>query len=350
MSNDNKDNLSNDDNHPLTLFLSMLGSPESKRQYPKRLQNFFNFLDLKGDIKEQALTFANYYKHQDKDGEKLEGRLLAFANYQKERVDKKEISASTVPNYFKAVKLFCQANRLSKNIEWKNISKTMPRGLNAADDRAPTLDEIQKLLEFPDRRIEPLVLTLASSGIRIGAFETLKWKHITPIHDQKQQQRQPDDSDNNSIIQAAKILVYPGDREQYYSFLTPEAYTAVKDWIEYRSSCGEKITKESLIMRDIWQNGDEEGAANPKPLNSFAITRLLNRAWQAQKVRPQLQKGQKRHEFKTSHGFRKYFKTQAEQARIPSIKIELLMGHGLGVTDSYIRFSEEQMLEDYIQV
>ncbi len=136
---------------------------------------------------------------------------------------------------------------------------------------------------------------------------------------------------------------------QYYSFLTPEAYTAVKDWMEYRSSCGEKITKESLIMRDIWQNGDKEGTANPKPLNSFAITRLLNRAWQAQKVRPQLQKGQKRHEFKTAHGFRKYFKTQAEQARIPSIKIELLMGHSLGVTDSYIRFSEEQMLEDYIQ-
>ena len=60
-------------------------------------------------------------------------------------------------------------------------------------------------------------------------------------------------------------------------------------------------------------------------------------------------KGEKRHEFKTAHGFRKYFKTQAEQARIPSIKIELLMGHSLGVTDSYIRFSEEQMLEDYLQ-
>ncbi len=119
--------------------------------------------------------------------------------------------------------------------------------------------------------------------------------------------------------------------------------------MDYRSACGEKITKESLVMRDIWQNGDVEGAANPKPLNSAAITRLLNRAWQAQKIRPQLQKGEKRHEFKTAHGFRKYFKTQAEQARIPSIKIELLMGHSLGVTDSYIRFSEEQMLEDYLQ-
>ena len=101
-------------------------------------------------------------------------------------------------------------------------------------------------------------------------------------------------------------------------------------------------------MRDIWQVDDKEGASNPKPLNSSAITRLLNRAWQTQKIRPKLQQGEKRHEFKTAHGFRKYFKTQAEQARIPSIKIEMLMGHSLGVTDSYARFTEEEMLEDYL--
>jgi hypothetical protein len=74
----------------------------------------------------------------------------------------------------------------------------------------------------------------------------------------------------------------------------------------------------------------------------------LNRAWQAQKIRPKLQEGEKRHEFKTAHGFRKYFKTQTEQARIPSIKIEMLMGHSLGVTDSYARFTEEEMLDDYL--
>ena len=180
MAEESNTNTTIRDNHPLSLFLSMLNSPESKRQYPKRLQAFFNFLNIKGDISDQSSSFAKQYKHQDDDGEELEGRLLAFARYQKERVAKKEVSPSTVPNYFKAIKLFCQANRISKNIEWKNVTKAMPRGFNAADDRAPTLEEIQKLLEFPDRRIKPLVLTLVSSGIRIGAFEGLKWKHIIP--------------------------------------------------------------------------------------------------------------------------------------------------------------------------
>jgi hypothetical protein len=127
-------------------------------------------------------------------------------------------------------------------------------------------------LEFPDRRIKPIVLTLVSSGVRIGAFETLRWKHIIPLNDKSKE------------IIAAKIRVYPGDREEYYSFITVEAYNALKDWMDYRSVCGEKITKESFVMRDIWQIGDLEGITNPKPLNTFAITRLLNRAWQAQKV------------------------------------------------------------------
>jgi hypothetical protein len=117
--------------------------------------------------------------------------------------------------------------------------------------------------------------------------------------------------------------------------------------MDYRKASGEEITKESLIMRDIWQNGDLDGAKNPKPLNSFAITRLLNRAWQAQKIRPSLPKGERRHEFKTGHGFRKYFRTQAEQARISSAMIELMMGHSLGVSSSYIKPTEEAMFQEY---
>ena len=33
-----------------------------------------------------------------------------------------------------------------------------------------------------------------------------------------------------------------------------------------------------------------------------------------------------------------------------SAKVELLMGHSLEISDSYIRFTEEQLLDDYLQV
>jgi integrase len=79
---------------------------------------------------------------------------------------------STVPNYLKAMKLFCEMNDI--HVSWKKISRGVPRGRQAANDRAPTREEIQRLLEYPDRRIKPIVYTMISSGIRIGAWDLLK--------------------------------------------------------------------------------------------------------------------------------------------------------------------------------
>jgi integrase len=86
---------------------------------------------------------------------------------QKERVDRKEISGATVRNYTKSIKLFCDMADIP--IPWKKITRGLPRGKKYADDRIPTLEEIRKLVEYPDRRIKAIVYTMASSGIRVGA-------------------------------------------------------------------------------------------------------------------------------------------------------------------------------------
>ena len=66
-------------------------------------------------------------------------------------------------------------------LNWKKISRGLPAGRRAANDRAPTIEEVKKLVEYPDRRIKPIVYTMASSGIRIGAWDYLQWKHVKPI-------------------------------------------------------------------------------------------------------------------------------------------------------------------------
>jgi hypothetical protein len=66
-----------------------------------------------------------------------------------------------------------------------------------------------------------------------------------------------------------------------------------------------------------------------------------------QGLRKPLQKGQKRHEFKSSHGFRKFFKTFAEQVMKP-VHVELLLGHNIGLSGAYYRPTENQLLEDYL--
>jgi integrase len=53
-------------------------------------------------------------------------------------------------------------------ISWKKITHGLPKGKKYAYDRILTIEEIQKLVEYPDRRIKAIVCTMASSGIRIG--------------------------------------------------------------------------------------------------------------------------------------------------------------------------------------
>jgi hypothetical protein len=51
------------------------------------------------------------------------------------------------------------------SISWKKITRGLPKGRKWADDRAPTIDGIRKIVEYPDRRIKPIVYTMVSSAI-----------------------------------------------------------------------------------------------------------------------------------------------------------------------------------------
>jgi hypothetical protein len=66
-------------------------------------------------------------------------------------------------------------------LNWKRITKGLPRAKNSSNDRAPTIEEIRKLVEYPDRRIKPVVYNMTSGGIRLGAWDYLRWRHMSPV-------------------------------------------------------------------------------------------------------------------------------------------------------------------------
>ena len=72
----------------------------------------------------------------------------------------------------------------------------------------------------------------------------MKQKYITPIRRNE---------NGGAIILAVKIVIYPNEPEDYFTFMTPEAYNAVKEWMDFRASFGEEITGESWILRNTWQ-------------------------------------------------------------------------------------------------
>lgn len=125
------------------------------------------------------------------------------------------------------------------------LSESLPEAKRAANDRVPTVEEIKKLVEYTDRAIRPIVYTMCSSGIRLGAWDYLKWKHVTPIKNEK-----------GDEILAAKLKVYAEEHDEYFSFITSEAYNSLKEWMDYRASYGETITGESWLMCDKWPTVD----------------------------------------------------------------------------------------------
>ena len=321
---------------PYSIFKYAMNSPVTRDRYTTRLNRFFSFIEIEGTtIEERCRIFV---QNARKDIGWAFRSIINFLQVQKERVERKEITGSTIRNYVKAIKLFTEMNDIL--ISWKRITRGLPRGRKWADDRAPTMDEIRKVVEYPDRRIKPIVYTMVSSGIRLGAWDYLKWGNVTPIH-----------SDGNGELVAAKIMVYAGEEEQYFTFISPEAYRALAGWMTFREKCGEKITSDSWVMRNLWDNRITKGkgwVTIPKKLKPSGIKALVENAIWTQGLRTKLPAGKRRHEFQTDHGFRKFFKTHAEQVMKP-INVEILMSHSTGVSDSYYRPVEKVLLDDYLK-
>ena len=278
-----------DENDPLDTFQFALKAEESKRQYPRRLKMFLDFsIDPNLQLREQCQIFYDKAKN---DLKWATSYFMKFLEYQKDRAARRDILPTTIPNNYKAANLFCVMNDIVLN--WQKIARGIPYQNRAAADRPPTRDEIRKLLEYPDKRIKPMILTMISSGIRLGAWDEMKWKHIEPI----------EDSEGNII--AAKLVVYPGDKEEYYTFLTPEAYSALREeWMDYRQAHGETISGDSWVMRDIWQTSERSYGAyfglakNPKQSRSLGIKSLIERAIRSQGLWKPLSEGNRRREWK----------------------------------------------------
>jgi hypothetical protein len=87
---------------------------------------------------------------------------------------------------------------------------------------------------------------------------------------------------------------------------------------------------------------------NPQRLSSGSVKRILVRAFYEQGLREDLAEGERRHEFKGAHGFRKFYKTRAEQV-MNRLNVEFLMGHSIGLNSNYYRPTEQELLTDFLK-
>jgi hypothetical protein len=209
---------------PYQNFVFALKSKDVKRQYPAMLSRFFDFINLEGQsLQEKCKIFYDFASKME-NRKMLESQLMHYISFQEERVKiKKEIAAGTLRNYVKALKLFLTMNDIVVN--WSKIKMGMPPSNQTSNDRIPEVSEINQLLQYPDNRIKPIVLVMLSSGIRVGSWNYLKWKHVIPLYNNNDK----NNNDTDDELLAAKLIVYAGEPEQYYTFISTEAYHALAD-------------------------------------------------------------------------------------------------------------------------
>lgn len=298
---------------PYLNFVNSLRAEETKNQYTSLLAKFVSHYNM-------SLQTVLVLPQKD-----IEQMIITYIT----NMNARGLSRGYVNLVLSAILHFFNMNDVVLNR--KKIGKFLGEYRKMNKDRAYTHDEIKKLYDMGDFRFKALVSLLASTGVRIGSIRDLKLRHL--------------EKKENGIY---KITIYENTKDEYYVFTTPEAANAIDQYFDYRKRASESLNPNSPLFRnDFDMSSIEKTRKNSHPISRGTLRNIMySRLLKAGLIdRPDtITEGiRHRNEVPMSHGFRKFWMTQAVNAKInPEIR-EMLLGHRIGIASSYYRPTEEDM-------
>ena len=225
-------------------FINSIKSKTTRYIYSNVLTNYLN---------DNKITIETLVNLPVKDNEQL------LINYL-EKLKSNDKSYSFLNLTFSGLKHFYVMNDIRINKE--KISKFLGESGRKHSDRAYTHEEIKKILDVADLRMKIIVLLMASTGMRIGAIPDLKLKHLEEITKDKEK--------------IYKIIVYGKSKEEYYTFCSPECYSTIKSYLEYRTKSGELLENESYLIREQFDINDfEQIRKKSRKISIFAVRNAI---------------------------------------------------------------------------
>lgn len=316
---------------PYEIFLDSVKSPQTRRKYKNTLSEFLKLVPSK--MYEEELkkipedrdpnTLAKFFVDLTRKNPDLVTRILVqFVKQEVEQVQSGKLSPNTLPNHVKPVKALLESNGVA--IPWKTVYKLYPRAKPAADDRAYTREELQKMIEAsPDITDKIIVQMFSAGGFRLESWNYFTWKDVVFFQNK-------DDS-----FKGAALLVYRGDPESYWTFLTPECCQTLTNYKEiWKSQIGRYPKNDEPLLKAVKY-------PTIRRLNALGVKKRLQNIVGTIGLRPPLPPGKRRHEVQLAHGFRKYFNTMLRRAKVNYLDKEDMMGHNVGLERHYERYQEE---------
>ncbi|CAD6368409.1 Integrase family protein [metagenome] len=316
---------------PYQIFLDSIRSPATKRRYKNLLYTFLNLIPnqiytehlQKTPKNRSAETLAQFFVDlARKDMEITSDVIAAYIKEDRKRVDAGEISSQTLPNHIKPIRALLDANRIP--LHWKSLNRLMPKRESKSQDRAYTREEIQKMLEISnDLTDKVIILMFSSAGFRLEAWDYFTWKDVIFF------------KNDDGSYKGAALLIYRGDPESYFTFITPEACKALELYREnWKADIGRYPKPDEPLIKSI-------KFPVIRRLNHKGIRKRIDKIVTDIGLRPPLPPGQRRHQVQLDHGFRKYFNTMMRRAKVDYLDKEDMMGHKVGLEKHYERYNEE---------
>ena len=305
-----------------TFWLESIKSKSTLYAYTTHLSLFCKFhnmnpdqlIQLNNSVGQLKTMILNYIIHLKKIAKQSAGKPR-----------KGELSVNSVKLYLTGVKSFLEFNEIP--LPWKKIAKLYPDDVTNSY-RSYTKEEIIKLLSVADPRDRCVILLMASSGIRVGAIQTLKVKSVKRL-------------DN----EVGMITVYPESKDSVYAALvTPEFLISLDEYLKYRKSQGEKITAESWLIRDKFATFSKK-TNKPIPPSVKSINKQMR--FLVRKA------GLSFEELQPDQSLRKFFNTALMNSDVAYTFKELLMGHSVKLDNVYYdkdnEKSQQKILLEYMK-
>jgi len=316
--------------NPYQRFLDSIKNDETKRKYAKTLHRFLKLIPNKiyeeslGNLpkdKEISTLATCFVELAKKDSNLCHNIISAFIKEEKKLVEAGELNPNTLPNHIKPIRSLLDSNAVP--LHWKSLHKLYPRPMKT-EDRAYTREELHRMIEAsPDLTDKLIIQMFSSGGFRLESWDYFTWKDVIFF------------KNRDETYRGAALLVYRGDPESYWTFITPEACQTLENYREvWKGDVGRNPFPDEPLIKSVRY-------PVVRRLNAYGIRRRIQKIVTKTGLRPPLKEGQKRHEIPLDHGFRKYFNTMMRRAKVNYLDKEDMMGHSTGLEKHYERYQED---------
>lgn len=110
---------------PYSMFKYSIRSEITRKYYERRLKRFLDFIQFKAEVTDVEKRCNDFAEAGKQNPNWALNHFIRFLQYQKERAEKGEIAASTLRNFVKSLKAFCDSADL--NIPWKKVTRGLPK-------------------------------------------------------------------------------------------------------------------------------------------------------------------------------------------------------------------------------